>query len=128
MAMLDKELGQLKSQAEGLTEGTTEYKENLERQGQIELMQTKIKALYFQATEVPATLSSSATQLAVAWVLQNPNVSSAIVGATRPEQVRENVKAAGVKLDAGVLERIDEILTPFVIRDPARTGSPLKRT
>ena len=44
-------------------------------------------------------------QLAVAWVLQNPNVSSAIVGATRPEQVRDNVKAAGVKLDADLLRR-----------------------
>ena len=38
-------------------------------------------------------------QLAVAWVLQNPNVSAAIIGASRPEQVTENVKASGVKLD-----------------------------
>jgi len=37
-------------------------------------------------------------QLAIAWVLQNPNVSSAIMGATKPSQVKENVKAAGVKL------------------------------
>ena len=42
-------------------------------------------------------------QLAVAWVLQNPNVSAAIIGASRPEQVRENVKAAGVRLDAELL-------------------------
>lgn len=66
-------------------------------------------------------------QLAVAWVLQNPNVSSAIVGATRPEQLRDNVKAAGVKLDADLLKAIDEILDPIVERDPARTQSPAER-
>ncbi len=62
-------------------------------------------------------------QLAVAWVLQNPNVSSAIVGATRPEQVEDNVKAAGVKLDADLLKAIDEIVGPIVERDPAKTTS-----
>ena len=46
----------------------------------------------------------SLAQLAVAWVLQNPNVSSAIIGASRPEQVTENVKAAGVKLDAAAAD------------------------
>ncbi|WP_433348057.1 aldo/keto reductase family protein [Microtetraspora malaysiensis] len=66
-------------------------------------------------------------QLAVAWVLQNPNVSSAIVGATRPEQVRDNVKAAGVKLDADTMRKIDEILAPVVERDPAKTVSPASR-
>ena len=43
-------------------------------------------------------------QLAVAWVLQNHNVAAAIIGASRPEQVTENVKAAGVKLDADLLD------------------------
>ncbi|GAA5184111.1 aldo/keto reductase family protein [Rugosimonospora acidiphila] len=66
-------------------------------------------------------------QLAVAWVLQNQNVSSAIVGATRPEQLQDNVKAAGVKLDAGVLKAIDEILDPVVERDPAKNVSPATR-
>ncbi len=66
-------------------------------------------------------------QLGVAWVLQNPNVSSAIVGATRPEQLQDNVKAAGVKLDAELLKRIDEALDPVVERDPAKTQSPAKR-
>lgn len=61
----------------------------------------------------------SLAQLAVAWVLQNSNVSAAIIGASRPEQVTENVKAAGVKLDAGLLEAIDVILDPVVERDPA---------
>ncbi|HEY3007037.1 MAG TPA: aldo/keto reductase family protein [Micromonosporaceae bacterium] len=65
-------------------------------------------------------------QLAVAWVLQNPNVSSAIVGATRPEQVYDNAKACGVRLDSGVLKAIDEVLDPIVDRDPARTQSPAR--
>ena len=56
----------------------------------------------------------SMAQLAVAWVLQNPNVSSAIVGASRPEQVTENVKAAGVKLEPALLTRIDEVLGDVV--------------
>ena len=66
-------------------------------------------------------------QLAVAWVLQNPNVSSAIVGATRPEQLRDNAKAAGVKLESDVMKAIDEALDPIVERDPAKTLSPAER-
>ncbi|AKJ01141.1 aryl-alcohol dehydrogenase-like predicted oxidoreductase [Archangium gephyra] len=71
----------------------------------------------------------SLAQLAVAWVLQNPNVSSAIIGASRPDQVKENVKAAGVKLSGDVMKKIDELLGPIVERDPARTrqGAPEKR-
>jgi voltage-dependent potassium channel beta subunit len=69
----------------------------------------------------------SLAQLAVAWTLQNQNVSAAIIGATRPEQVRENVKAAGVQLDAGLMSRIDEALGDVVMRDPARTASPPSR-
>jgi aryl-alcohol dehydrogenase-like predicted oxidoreductase len=59
--------------------------------------------------------------------LQNPNVSSAIVGATRPEQLRDTVKASGVKLDADLLKAVDEILDPVIVRDPARTVSPPER-
>ncbi|SCG62523.1 aldo/keto reductase family protein [Micromonospora inositola] len=66
-------------------------------------------------------------QLAIAWVLQNPNVSSAIVGASRPEQVHDNVKAAGVKLDADLLKAIDEIVEPVTERDAAKTESPAQR-
>ena len=66
-------------------------------------------------------------QLAVAWVLQNPNVSSAIVGASRPEQVYDNAKAAGVKLDADLLKAIDEIIDPIAEKDPAKTQSPPER-
>ena len=53
----------------------------------------------------------SMAQLAVAWVLQNDNVAAAIIGATRPEQVTDNVKASGVRLDAEV-KAIDEVLAP----------------
>ncbi len=64
----------------------------------------------------------SMAQLAIAWVLQNPNVSAAIIGASRPEQVTENAVAAGVRLDPVLLKRIDELLDTVVERDPARTG------
>jgi voltage-dependent potassium channel beta subunit len=67
-------------------------------------------------------------QLAVAWTLQNPVVSAAIVGATRPEQVRENAKAAGVRLDPAVLKQIDDILGDQVVTDPAYTSSPRSRS
>ena len=66
-------------------------------------------------------------QLAVAWVLQNPNVSAAIVGASRPEQLADNVKASGVKLDAELMKAIDEALDAVVVRDPSLTDSPAQR-
>jgi aryl-alcohol dehydrogenase-like predicted oxidoreductase len=69
----------------------------------------------------------SLAQLSVAWVLQNSNVSAAIIGASRPEQVTENVKAAGVRLDEDLLAKIDEVLDGAVERDPAKTKSPPKR-
>ena len=67
-------------------------------------------------------LGLSMAQLALAWVLQNPNVSAAIIGASRPEQVHDNVAAAGVKLEDDVLKRIDEVLGDVVVRDPAKTA------
>jgi aryl-alcohol dehydrogenase-like predicted oxidoreductase len=77
----------------------------------------RVQELKPLADEAGLTLA----QLAVAWVLQNANVSSAIIGASRPEQVAENVKASGVKLDEGLLKRIDEVLGSVVERDPAKT-------
>jgi aryl-alcohol dehydrogenase-like predicted oxidoreductase len=65
----------------------------------------------------------SLAQLAVAWVLQNKNVASAITGASRPEQVAENVKAAGKVLEPGLLEKIDAVLDGVVEPDPRRTHS-----
>jgi aryl-alcohol dehydrogenase-like predicted oxidoreductase len=69
----------------------------------------------------------SMAQLAVAWVLQNDNVASAIVGASRPEQVTDNAAAAGLKLDDNLLSKIDEVVDPVVERDPAKTRSPETR-
>ena len=66
-------------------------------------------------------------QLAVAWTLQNPNVSAAIVGASRPEQVHDNAQAAGVVLEESLMKRIDEVLGDHVRRDAALTRSPERR-
>jgi aryl-alcohol dehydrogenase-like predicted oxidoreductase len=69
----------------------------------------------------------SMAQMAVAWVLGNPNVSSAIVGASRPEQLTDSVQASGVVLDDALRTAIDEVLGDIVVRDPARTASPAER-
>ena len=66
-------------------------------------------------------------QLAVAWVLQNPNVSSAIIGATKPAQIKENVKASGVKLSSETMAQIDKALSGVIERDPSKTQSPKQR-
>jgi len=66
-------------------------------------------------------------QLAIAWTLQNSGVSAAIVGATRPEQVRENAGASGVRLDPALMARIDDALGPVIFTDPAATASPRTR-
>ncbi|CAN5218391.1 aldo/keto reductase family protein [soil metagenome] len=84
---------------------------------------TRVQKLQPVADEAGLSLAA----LAVAWVLQNSNVSSAIIGASRPEQVTENVKAAGVKLEAELLSRIDEVLEGVIEDDPAKTQSPDKR-
>ncbi|MBT1620940.1 aldo/keto reductase family protein [Curtobacterium flaccumfaciens pv. poinsettiae] len=66
-------------------------------------------------------------QLAIAWTLQNENVASAIVGASRPQQVTDNAKAAGVKLDADALAAIDEALGDIPERDASKNVSPSSR-
>jgi len=86
---------------------------------------TRVQAL----GPIAAELDLSLAQLAVAWVLQNRNVASAIIGASRPQQVHENVKASGVTIPAELLSRIDDVLGEVVERDPARTleSSPKTR-
>lgn len=64
----------------------------------------------------------SMATLALAWVLDNDNVSAAIIGATRPEQVKENVKASGLKLESGLFDQMNEILADVSITDPSLTG------
>jgi aryl-alcohol dehydrogenase-like predicted oxidoreductase len=70
----------------------------------------------------------SQAELAIAWVLQNDNVATAIIGASRPEQVHQNAKAAGVTIPAEVLTRIDDVLGDVVERDPARTHDSSPKT
>ncbi|WP_425956857.1 aldo/keto reductase family protein [Xylanimonas sp. McL0601] len=79
---------------------------------------TRIQNLKPVADELGLTMA----QLAVAWVLQNENVAAALVGASRPEQVAENVKASGVTIPAELMAKIDEVLGDIVERDPARTA------
>ena len=69
----------------------------------------------------------SMSQLALAWALQNKNVSAVIMGATKPLQVKENVKAAGVKLEPSVMAAIDIVLGSLPERDPAKNESPNPR-
>ena len=84
---------------------------------------TRVQQLRPVADDAGLTMA----QLAVAWVLQNDNVAAAIVGASRPEQVRDNVKASGVRLAPELLARIDEVLGDVVEADPAKTESPQPR-
>ena len=69
----------------------------------------------------------SMSQMAIAWVLQNPNVSSAIMGATTPKQVKENVKASGIKLSADTMKAIDKALGNLPEKDPKKNESPNPR-
>ena len=85
---------------------------------------TRVQNLRPVADELGLTLA----QLAVAWVLQNDNVASAIIGASRPEQVAENVKASGVAIPRELLARIDEALGDIVERDPAKTQESSPKT
>jgi aryl-alcohol dehydrogenase-like predicted oxidoreductase len=71
---------------------------------------------------IAAGLDLTMAQLAVAWVLQNPNVAAAIIGASRPEQVAENVKAAGFAIPADAMAAIDEALGDVVVRDAGETA------
>ena len=84
---------------------------------------TAVQKLRPIAESVDLTLS----QLAIAWVLQNPNVSSAIIGATKPAQIKENVKASGVKLSETTMREIDRVLGSLPERNPAKTESPRPR-
>lgn len=76
---------------------------------------------------IAADLELTMAQLAIAWVLANDNVATALVGASRPEQVESNVAAAGVKLDAEALSRIDDALGDLPETDPSKTKSPPTR-
>ena len=84
---------------------------------------TRVQKLRPIADELGLTMA----QLAVAWVLQNQNVAAAIIGASRPEQISENVKASGVEIPAELMAKIDEALGDIVERDPSHTRAPESR-
>ena len=77
----------------------------------------RVQGLRPVADELGLTMA----QLAVAWVLQHPNVAAALIGASRPEQVAENAKASGVVIPAELMARIDDVLGDVVVRDPSLT-------
>ncbi|MEU6247230.1 aldo/keto reductase family protein [Glycomyces sp. NPDC047010] len=80
-----------------------------------------------QLGPIAEELGLTIAQLSLAWVLQNSNVSAAIIGATRPEQVVENVKAVGVKLPEDVYAKINELFAPVSVTDPKETTAPNPR-
>ena len=84
---------------------------------------TKVQQLKPIAQQAGITMA----QMSIAWTLKNKNVASAIVGATRPEQLDDNVKASGVVLDEDTLKAIDKVLAGTIISDPRKTESPNTR-
>ncbi len=84
---------------------------------------TKVQGLKPVAEQLGITMG----QLAIAWVLQNKNVASAIVGASRPEQISDNVKAVGIEIPHELMKQIDEVLAGVIATDPKLTKSPETR-
>ncbi len=72
-------------------------------------------------------LGLTMAQFALAWVLQNKAVSAAIVGASRPEQMKDNLGASGVEIPADVMAKVDEVLDGLYMTDPSLTKSPSER-
>ncbi len=85
---------------------------------------TRVQALQPVAEELDITMA----QLAIAWVLQNDNVAAALVGASRPEQVSENVKAAGVKIPDELMKKVDDALGDAAERDAGKTAEGAPKT
>jgi aryl-alcohol dehydrogenase-like predicted oxidoreductase len=84
---------------------------------------TKVQALKPIAQQAGITMA----QMAIAWVLQNKNVASAIVGATRPEQLDDNVKAANIVLEPAIMQEINKVLEGIIVSNPRKTESPKTR-
>jgi aryl-alcohol dehydrogenase-like predicted oxidoreductase len=96
--------------------------QNIEKFMKDEIL-TAVQGLIPIAEDLGLTMA----QLAIAWVLQNQNVASAIVGASRPDQIIENAKAADVVLEKAVMQKIDDVLAKVIERDPANIISPNPR-
>jgi aryl-alcohol dehydrogenase-like predicted oxidoreductase len=80
-----------------------------------------------QLEPIASDLGLTQAQLSLAWVLYNDNVASAIIGASRPEQVESNAVASGVTLTADVVERIEGVFHGLAETDPAKTQMPAGR-
>jgi len=92
------------------------------------LMDTSTLEAVQRLRPIAEELGITMAQLAVAWVLQNQNVGCAIIGASRPEQIAENVAASGVEIPDELMARIDEALGDVVVRDPALTEQNAPKT
>jgi 1-deoxyxylulose-5-phosphate synthase len=79
------------------------------------LLSEQLLAQVQEVAGIAKELGISMAQLALAWVLREPNVASAIVGASRPQQVEDNAAASGIDLDGATLARIDEIVADSVV-------------
>jgi aryl-alcohol dehydrogenase-like predicted oxidoreductase len=84
---------------------------------------TRVQLLAPLAEKLELTMA----QFALAWVLQNDNIASAIVGATRPDQITSNIQAVGVEIPAEIMKQVSEILSPVAVFDPSETKSPEAR-
>jgi aryl-alcohol dehydrogenase-like predicted oxidoreductase len=84
---------------------------------------TRVQLLSPLAEQLGLTMA----QFALAWVLQNDNVASAIVGATKPEQISSNIAAVGVEIPEEVMNKVSEILSPVAVFDPRETKAPEAR-
>jgi aryl-alcohol dehydrogenase-like predicted oxidoreductase len=78
-------------------------------------------------TPLAEQLGLTMAQFALAWVLQNDNVASAIVGATKPEQISSNIAAVGVEIPEEIMNKVSEILSPVAVFDPRETKAPEAR-
>ena len=83
----------------------------------------KVQQLRPLAEECNATMA----QFALAWVLKNPNVTSAIVGASKPEQITSNIGALDIEISDEIMLKVEKILKPVAVMDPAETKSPPAR-
>jgi aryl-alcohol dehydrogenase-like predicted oxidoreductase len=92
-----------------------------------EMLNDDLLAAVQELKPIAADLGLDMAQLALAWTLQNPNVSSAIVGASRPEQITSNLGAVGVEIPAEVMAKIDAVIGAFAKTDPALTTAPAER-
>jgi voltage-dependent potassium channel beta subunit len=68
-----------------------------------------------QLQEIAGSKSISMAQLALAWILRLPNISSCIVGASRPDQIEDNIKASGIKFSDSELKNIEDILATISV-------------